>query len=107
MMGHLQVNSKFENERISVDCLQSPFFPVKSSYHFPSIKPFHSLFTVPCCRDRPLCVTGGHLGFKCSKSSLAMLVSYGAGDGFVHGTKMAKRSGKRSILTVPRKNRGL
>ena len=33
-----------------------------------------------------------------------MRVSYGAGDGFVHGTKMAKLSGK---LTVPRRNRGL
>ena len=32
--------------------------------------------------------------------------TYGAGDGFVHGTKMADRTGKRSILTVPRKEKG-
>ena len=29
--------------------------------------------------------------------------TYGAGDGFVHGTKMADRTGKRTILTIPRK----
>ena len=32
--------------------------------------------------------------------------TYGAGDGFVHGTKMADRTGKRSVLTVPRKKKG-
>ena len=36
MMGHLQVHSKVENKRISVDCSQSPnYFSVRSSYLFP------------------------------------------------------------------------
>ena len=35
MMGHLQVNSKFENERMSVDCSQSPFFFRKIVVPFP------------------------------------------------------------------------